>query len=381
MWNSLARFILKNGILLIVLLFGLTAFLGWRASKVKLSYEFSKAIPTDNPKYLAYQQFRQQFGDDGNLLVIGIQSDRIFQQDFFNDYAQLQRNLKKVEGVNEVVALPGAINLVRSEENEKLGAINIFPEGPLSQQQIDSSRDAFLNLPFYRGLLYNPETNAWLMGVRVNSQILNSPGRTKLVNDIIEPANAFGKKQQTEIHLSGLPLIRTVTSDRLQKEMRYFLLGSLLLSALILFFFFRSVSAMVLSLVVVLIGVIWSVGILNLSGYKITILTALIPPLIVVIGIPNCIYFLNKFHTTYRETGDKKQAIINMIAKMGIVTLFCNLAAAIGFAVFALTRSAILKEFGVVAGINIMLLFVISLILIPVALNILPPPKARHTKY
>ena len=138
---------------------------------------------------------------------------------------------------------------------------------------------------------------------------------------------------------------------------------------------------MLISLSVVIIGVIWSLGVMNLFGYKITLLTALIPPLVVVIGIPNCIYFLNKYHSAYRETGDKRTALENMISKMGVVTLFCNIAAAIGFAVFSLTKSEILKEFGAVAGINIMALFFISLVLIPVALNALPVPKARHTKY
>jgi predicted RND superfamily exporter protein len=170
-------------------------------------------------------------------------------------------------------------------------------------------------------------------------------------------------------------------ADRIQKEMRWFLVGSVLLSAIILLLFFRSLGATLLSLAVVIIGVIWSLGIMNLFGYKITLLTALIPPLVVVIGIPNCIYFLNKYHSTYRETNNKEEALVNMISKMGIVTLFCNIAAAIGFAVFALTKSIILKEFGAVAGINIMLLFFISLILIPVALKALPAPKPRHTKY
>ena len=120
---------------------------------------------------------------------------------------------------------------------------------------------------------------------------------------------------------------------------------------------------------------------MNLFDYKITLLNALIPPLIVVIGIPNCIYFLNKYHISFNETRDKNKALVKMVSKMGIVTLFCNIAAAIGFAVFALTKSAILKEFGAVAGINIMLLFFISLILIPIVLNALPAPKPRHTKY
>lgn len=381
MWNFLGRTILRYGYALLLVLLGITAFMGWRASKVTLSYEFAKAIPTDNPKYLAYQEFRKKFGDDGNLLVIGIQTDSFFQQSFFNDYRSLHHQLKGLRGVDEIVSVPLAVNLLRNEATEKLQARPVFPDTVLNQQTIDSCAAVFLNLPFYRGLLYNPATHTWLMGVSMNSALINSAERTDIVNHLVAVVNKFSARHAVEVHLSGLPYIRTVTSYRIEKEMRFFLIGSVLLSALILLIFFRSFSAMLLSLAVVIIGVIWSVGILNLSGYKITILTALIPPLVVVIGIPNCIYFLNKYHTTYRQTGQKKEAIMAMIAKMGIVTLFCNIAAAIGFAVFALTQSAILKEFGVVAGSSIMLLFFISLILIPVILNLLPVPKPRHTKY
>lgn len=195
--------------------------------------------------------------------------------------------------------------------------------------------------------------------------------------------------------LSGLPYIRTVLAARIAHEMRYFLIASIVLSAVILLLFFRSFSSMLLSLSVVIIGVLFSMATMHLFGYSITLLTALIPPLIVVIGIPNCIYFLNKFHTSWSELTEnlsdatirannktlKMQALEHMVSKMGVVTLFCNLAAAVGFAVFALTKSEILQEFGAVAGINIMLLFFISLLLIPAVLSFLPAPKTRHTKY
>ncbi len=381
MWKILGERILQYRFLLLALLLALTVFFGWEASKVKLSYEFSKSIPTDNPKYIAYQQFREKFGDDGNLLVIGVQTPRLFQQDIFNDYAVLQRSLKGVSGVNDVIAVPSAVNLIKNEETEKLQATAIFPKGPLTQPQIDSSKTVFFNLPFYKGLLYNGQTDAWLMGVYVDAAVMNSAKRTALVDSITHFAEAFGARHQLSIHLSGLPLIRTVLATRIQKEMKWFTFASLLLSAIILLLFFRSISATLLSLAVVITGVIWSFGILQLAGFKITLLTALIPPLIVVIGIPNCIYFLNKYHTTFKQTGDKKKAIVQMIAKMGVVTLFCNIAAAIGFAVFALTRSAILKEFGIVAGISILLLFFISLILIPVVVNAMAAPKLQHTKY
>jgi uncharacterized protein len=380
MWKALGEGILKYKWILLLLLLGATAFMAWHASKVKLSYEFSNAIPTDNPKYKAYQNFRKKYGEDGNLLVIGIQSFNIFQQTLFNDYAKLHEDLKKVSGVDDVISLPSAVNLVKDSATEKLQAKNIFTS-TTTQEQIDSAKTVFYSLPFYRGLLYNPETGAWLMGVRINKTVLNSEKRNAVVDNISKLANEFGANHKLDVHLSGLPLIRTILAARIAKEARWFTIGSVVLSALILLLFFRSVSAMLLSLAVVVIGVIWSFGTIELFGYKITLLTALISPLVVVIGIPNCIYFLNKYHTAYRETGEKRTAIVQMIAKMGVVTLFCNISAAIGFAVFALTKSAILKEFGQVAGFNIMMLFFISLILIPAALSVLPPPKNRHVKY
>ena len=381
MWYRLGQFILKYRLPLLLILAALTTFMAYHASKVQLSYDFSRAIPVNNPKYKAYQEFKKKFGEDGNLLVIGIQTDSLFTERIFNSYASLQRNLKKINGVDDVIGVPSAINLVKVPETEKLKADIIFDERTLTQTEIDSAANTFLNLPFYQHLLYNPSTKAWLMGVRINKDLMASKGRMDIVNDINNMADKFGVANNLTVYHSGLPHIRTLLSMRIVKEMKMFILASILLSALILLIFFRSLSAMLLSLTVVMLGVIWSFATIELIGYKITILNALIPPLIVVIGIPNCIYFLNKFHTAYNETGDKKKSLVMMVDRMGIVTLFCNLAAAIGFAVFALTQSQILREFGIVAGINIVVLFFISLILIPAVLSFLPAPKTRHTKY
>lgn len=381
MWQSLGQFILKYRLLLLLILAGLTAFMVYHASKVELSYEFARAIPTDHPKYKAYQEFRKKFGEDGNLLVIGIQTGKLFEEKTFNNYTSLQKTLKKINGVEDIISVPSAVNLVKDSVTEKLKAQPIFRDTVLSQREIDSSKNTFLNLPFYKTLLYNSETNAWLMGVRINKNIMNSKKRIGVVEAITSTANEFGKNNNLEIHLSGLPLIRTEMATRIANEMRWFLVASVILSALILLLFFKSVGTMLLSLAVVIIGVVWSLGTIHLLGYKITLLTALIPPLIVVIGIPNCIYFLNKYHTSFNDTGEKRKALVEMVSRMGIVTLFCNLSAAIGFAVFALTRSDVLKEFGEVAGTNIMLLFFISLILIPGVLSYIPAPKSRHTKY
>ena len=381
MWQLLGQFILKYRLFLLVILLALTSFMAYHASRVELSYEFARAIPTDHPKYKTYQEFRKKFGEDGNLLVIGIQTNELFQEKTFNSYDSLQKTLKGINGVEDIISVPSAVNLVKDSMTEKLMAQPIFRDTSLSQREIDSSKNIFLSLPFYKTILYNPETNAWLMGVRINKNVMNSKNRIGVVESISSQANNFGKNNDLQIYLSGLPLIRTEMATRIANEMKWFLVASVILSAFILLLFFRSVGTMLLSLAVVIIGVVWSLGTIHLLGYKITLLTALIPPLIVVIGIPNCIYFLNKYHVSFNESGDKRKALVEMVGRMGVVTLFCNLSAAIGFAVFGLTRSDVLKEFGEVAGTNIILLFFISLILIPVVLSYMPSPRSRHTKY
>ena len=381
MWQALGKAVLKFRIPLIIALVLLTVFMGYHASKVQMSYDFSRAIPTDHPKYKAYLEFKKTFGEDGNLLTIGFTSDKFFEVNQFNALTGFQERLKKINGVEDIISVNGAVTLKKNDSTSKLDAIRIFPANIKSQQELDSLKDIFYSLPFYRGLLYNPDTKAYLLGLRINSVILGSKARENTIGEIEKEAIAFAETTKLDLHLSGLPLIRTNVALRIAKEMQWFLLGSVLLSALILFIFFRSFSTTLLSLTVVLIGVVYSLGTIHMLGFRITLLNALIPPLVVVIGIPNCIYFLNKYHTAFMKTGDKKKAIVEMIGKMGVVTLFCNISAALGFAVFALTKSIILKEFGIVAGINIMALFFISLILIPISLYYMAEPRKKHTRY
>ena len=199
MWRSLARLILGYGYVWLALLIGLTAYLGWQASKVQLSYEFSRAIPTDNPKYRDYQEFRKKFGEDGNLLVVGIQTPNIFEPRLFADYTKLSRDIRKVNAVEDVVSMPSAIYLAREEASEKLQALPVFPDSATSPEQLDSNRQRFLSLPFYRGLLYNAETGAWMMGVRINGQVLNSKARSVVVDEIVRLSEDFGKKHNIEV--------------------------------------------------------------------------------------------------------------------------------------------------------------------------------------
>jgi predicted RND superfamily exporter protein len=280
-----------------------------------------------------------------------------------------------------VLSVPFAYELQKDSTETKFNVHAVFSAPYQNDSLLLADAQKFETLPFYKNLLYNKDSNAFIMAVSFIPDSINTGARTRIIRLLEEKLNVFSKNTNLAIHLSGLPYIRTIIADRIKKEMLWFLVGSLLLSAITLLLFFRSIPATLMSLAVVAMGVIWSFGTMVLMGQKITLLTALIPPLVVVIGIPNCIYFLNKYHTAYKETNDRSAAIIQMVSKMGIVTLFCNITAAIGFFVFALTKSPLLKEFGWVSGINIMALFFISLFFIPPVLSYLKPPASKHTKY
>ncbi len=381
MWYRLGEFILKNRLALLIILAIVNVFAIYEASQVKISYDFSRAVPTDNPKLVDFQNFKNKFGEDAGTMVVGIESKDFFKVTIFNAVSKLGEDEKKVQDVLDVLSVPTAYNITNDTIAKKFRAKHIFQTNYTSQAALDSDRKVFENLPFYRSLLYNPQKHCYIMGISLNRDTIDSKSRTRLINAALKPIRDFEKTSGITVQISGLPYLRTELGDRLKVEMNFFILGSFLLSALTLLLFFRSFSAMFMSLLVVGMGVVFSLATMVLCGYKITLLTALIPPLIVVIGVPNCIYFLNKYHTAYADTNNKEEALKAMVGRMGIVTLFCNIAAAIGFAVFAFTRSALLQEFGVVSGINIMLLFIISLIFIPSVLSYLPAPKPKHVKY
>jgi len=380
-WLQLGKNIVKYKVAALTFLALSTLVMGYFAIQVKLSYEFTKAIPEDNPKFVIYQDFVKKFGVDGTTMVVGFQTDSFFTAGIFNQVADLQKDIKTIPGVTEVLSVPNAYTIVKDSAASKFLPHKIFNAPYTSDSALAADRAVLESLPFYKNLMYNPSSHAYIMAISFLPDSINSGARSAIIKNLQSKLDGFASKTKLAVHISGLPYIRTILADRIKKEMLWFLIGSLLLSAITLFLFFRSISATLLSLSVVVMGVIWSFGTMVLLGQKITLLTALIPPLIVVIGIPNCIYFLNKYHTSYKATNHKQEAIEQMVGRMGVVTLFCNITAAIGFFVFAFTKSPLLKEFGWVSGLNIMALFLISLLFIPPVLTYLPPPSTKHVKY
>lgn len=381
MWINIARFILRNRIAILVALFIVTVFMGIMSRQIEMSYQYAPLLPEDDPTYIEYENFLEIYGNEGNMVIVGIQNEDFFELNDFNAWQDFSESLLGIKGVTSVFSVGQAYDLKKNTKGKRFEIEQIFPKSIKYQSDLDSLRNVFYSLPFYKELLYNKDNNAYLMAISLDDEILHSKKRVKLIDEIQKAGKAYVEKSKREIHYSGLPFIRVVTAEMIKKELNMFIFLALGITALIIFLFFRSFKVVMFSMLVVGIAVIWALGIQAMFGYKITILTGMIPPLIIVIGIPNSVFLLNKYHQEYRKHKNKIKALQRVIRKIGNATFLTNLTTASGFATFVFTSSKILVEFGVIAAINIMVVFILSILLIPIIFSFLDGPKERHLNH
>lgn len=381
MWIRIARMILRNRLLFLGLIAAITIFMGYKAKDVEMSYQYANLLPATDTASMDYAYFKNEFGQEGNVMFFAVQDKNFYKLKQFNDWIALGDSLKSLDGIDALVSIAHTYNLIKNKKDKRFDVKSIFPRNISNQQELDSLSVVAESLPFYQGSLINKETNTYLMAITVNSKIINSKAREPMVKKIREITDVFTEKHNLKMHYSGLPYIRVVMAQMIKKEMNMFIILSLLVTAFILFLFFRSFKIVFFSMLIVMLSVIWAVGSMVLFGYQITLLTAMLPPLLIVIGIPNSVFLINKYHSEYVLHQNKVKALQRVVTKIGNATFLTNLTTASGFATFIITSSQILKEFGVIASINIMVVFMLSLLLIPIIFSFLNPPSSNATKH
>ena len=355
----------------------ITLFLGYEMKNVKVSYKFGGLLPRSDSAYVHYEELHNRFSEDGNVIVLGVQDPALYELGNFQAWWQLGHDLKAQEGVDSVFSEAHLFELVRDDSLKRFSLMPVVPVMPASQAEVDAVRARVRDLPFYRDLLYNDSTGTSLMMVFVNPERFNSEQRGDMVDRIAERVDEFARGRFT-VHRSGLPFIRTVVTERTKSELRMFVGLMMLTVAILLLLFFKSWRVMLVCLLVVIVGVVWAVGSIGLLGYKLTSVMAIIPPLVVVIGIPNCIFLINKYHYEFARHGNRIKALTRVVYRVGKASFITNATTATGFATFVLTYSDVLKQFGLIAAINIMAVFALSLLLVPIMFSLQGAPKERH---
>jgi predicted RND superfamily exporter protein len=382
-WGLVARLILRNRFILLAAIVGMTFFWGTQWKYMQFTFTEANLLPDSHPENILYKNFTDTFGEEGNVIVIALQDSLFFTPEKRNAWRSLNDSIQKFSEIDLVLSTDNLQELIKDQKNEKF----ILQQVPLAQATDSAAllkfrEKLFLELPFYNNLIFDSETNTIRSVIYMDPEIVNTAKRKDFIFEKFIPLIAsFEKTTSSDVHVSGMPYIRTLNAQNIVDEIGLFVLGATLITSLIFFLFFRSFRATFISLFVVAIGVMWAFGILGWLGYEITVLTALIPPLIIVIGVPNCIFLINKYQQEIAKHKNQAKSLQRVIIKVGNATLMTNLTTASGFATFILTNSKILKEFGVVASINIIAIFALSLLIIPITYSLMPIPKKKHLKH
>ena len=382
-WEGVARIILRNRVIILIIILGLTLFFANQWQNMRFTYTEANLLPDDHPINIEYNEFLDKFGEEGNLIVIGVKDSTLFTVKKLNAWNKLSDTLKTYKEVETVVSIGDLQKLIRDDKNERFKLEPFIKDSISSIDQIVTLQDQLFNqYPFYDNFLFNKDTKTVRTAIYIDKSIVNTSARKDFIfDDFIPLIDEFEQQTNLDVRISGMPYIRTLNSQNIIDEIGKFISAALLVTSLIFFFFFRSFRATFISLIVVLIGVMWTFGILGLLEYEITVLTALIPPLIIVIGIPNCIFLINKYQNEVKKHGNKAKSLQRVITKVGNATLMTNVTTASGFATFIITQSKLLEEFGIVASLSILAIFLLCLFIIPIIYSFMPPPKDRHLEH
>lgn len=383
-WDLVARIILRNRILILTIVILLTVFMAMQWKNMRFTYTEANLLPDRHEINKEYKDFLDKFGEEGNLIVIGVKDSVFFTPKVFKAWVSMMNNLSSVPEVEALIGVETLVRLNKNVEEERFGIEKLFDSLRINDVSYLKSIESelFEKLPFYEGLLYNKENKTLRSALYLDKKIVNTANRKDFIEQVLIPEiDNFEKTTNVDLRVSGMPYIRTLNSQNIIDEIGLFVGAALLVTSLIFFFFFRSFRATLISMCTVIVAVMWAFGSLGLFGFEITVLTAIIPPLIIVIGIPNCIFLINKYQQEVEKHGNQAKSLQRVITKVGNATLLTNLTTAAGLATFIITKSELLVEFGIVASINIMFLFLLCLVLIPIIYSFMPLPKEKHLKH
>lgn len=376
MWNKLAAFIMRNPLVLLAAVLLATGYMGYKAQSVQISYKFLRILPQEDSTFIEYNWFQKTFGEVSNTVVLAAESDNIFQGRFLSDWDALMNGIEGIEGINRVFSLTKLPEIVKNDSSKK------FEIASLSYQEVGDDFEQWIqNRPFYDGLFISEDQTTVLSLVQLDESKLYNEEIIRLVTEIKNLSDKHFAETGTPVRISGIPYIRMGNVVKVKNEIYLFIFLALVITSFILLLFLKSFKAMMVSMFAVILGVVWSFGLISLFDYEITILSSLIPPLVIVIGVPNCIFLINKYHNEFKIHKNKVLALQRTISKIGNATLLTNTTTALGFATFILTSSEFLSQFGVVASINILVVFVLCIVIIPSLYLFLPEPKSKHYKH
>lgn len=369
MWAHLAHWILDHRRAILLLVAAVTAVLGYWATKVTTDHNTGHFLSRESQTARDFSRASEVFGQSQTILYLVFEGADPYDPAFLQALDALVQDLSAYRGVEYVLSLTNVPFLLRDDKD--------IVAQPLYRPDLPAEviRQRFDDQPFLRGLLLSNDGATPAMMVKIDTDFNNTPERVDLVDRI----EAAAMRLPGDVALAGFPYLRTQYAKRISRESPVFTLLAALISLLFLYLAFGAWRAVMLPTVIVVLGLAWTVGLMALFDHHLTIVSSMLPALLVIIGMANVIHLCTKFLDEFQARQDQRAALVETIRTVGLATFLTCLTTAIGFGVLMLSGSQLLSAFGLFAAIGIMLLYVLSITLTPIAFIRYRSPARRRS--
>ena len=206
---------------------------------MQFTYTEANLLPDKHPENLRYQKFLETFGEEGNLIVIALKDTAFFNSTNLKAWKSLNEKLTCYPEVESVLSVENLKGLKKNTREERFDLVPLLDSIVEDQAILDQYKQKlFLELPFYKDLLYNTETGTVRSLVYMKKELVNSSVRKDFIfDDLIPEINSFERTYQTDLRVSGMPYVRTLNSQNIVDEIGIFVLFATLLTSLIFFSF------------------------------------------------------------------------------------------------------------------------------------------------
>lgn len=352
---------------------GITALFGIGLPNIRLDTSSEGLMAKGDPAKEYYEITKKTFGDDVLIsVVVHVNKGDVFTQPILTAVGKMTEEIYKVEGVSRVDSLSTHNRTVG--ESGFLNTNRLMEFAPQTQEEVDEVRKIAMNDPTLTGNILSKDgtttaINAFFTGGTKNNLERNAA--------LAITAIAENNLQTSDITIYpiGMPVIKTVLSDKITAENKLLLPLCIGIILLIIYWIFRSLVAALIPIVTGLISLIWCLGLMGLTGMDFNVISTLIPVLMIVVGATEDVHLISEYYQGLREGHDKEAAIRHMNASSAMAISLTSFTTFIGFATVIINTVPWLKEFAIVGSFGIAANFLITIIIVPAMLKVFRKPN------
>ena len=359
--NRFAELIVKLKWLIIIVVIGLTAFFGYQLKDISIDSDVISSLPDDDPAAKLYKNIGNKYGGNAMGMVV-LETDDVFNTEVLEHVKQITDSLKVMDGISTVTSLTDIIDIKSTDFGLEIGKLVDEYELPQTQAELDSLKDYINSKDMYSGTIVSKDGTATL----IMFTILDDADKQAVARDVRNKVEQLNLPEK--VYYGGLPMMMNDIADLIMTDIIWLLPVVFVLIAFILFLSFRTVRGVVMPLLTAGIAVVWTLGLMQLLGYQLTMISNNIPIILLAVGSAYTIHVVNRINQTFDK--DRKKAIIKAMAYIFVPVILAAVTTAIGFVSFIFgAYLTMIRDFGLFTSLGTLFALLLSLFFVPAVIS------------